>query len=57
MNKNVAEPSEKITWKALRLRASKLGIPAWQLAENLQDEELWENTELGVKNRLEYSDK
>ena len=35
MSKVNAQLLEKLTWKQLRLRASKLGVPAWALAENL----------------------
>jgi hypothetical protein len=35
VSKATAQPSEKLTWEEVRLRATKLGIPAWALAEDL----------------------
>jgi hypothetical protein len=35
VSKVTAQPLEKLTWEQVRLRASKLGIPAWALAEDL----------------------
>lgn len=35
MTKTTAQPVEELTWEALRRRATVLGIPAWQLAEQL----------------------
>jgi len=35
VSKVTAQLLEKLTWKQVRLKASKLGVPAWALAENL----------------------
>lgn len=35
MSKTTVQPVEEITWEGLRVRATVLGIPAWQLAEQL----------------------
>lgn len=35
MSKNTVQPAEELTWEALRRRATVLGVPAWQLAEQL----------------------
>ena len=33
MSKTTVQPVEELTWEGLRRRATVLGIPAWQLAE------------------------
>ncbi len=35
MSNTTVQPVEEITWEGLRRRATVLGIPAWQLAEQL----------------------
>lgn len=35
MSKTTAQPVEELTWEGLRRKATVLGIPAWQLAEQL----------------------
>lgn len=35
MSKTTVQLVEEITWEGLRRRATVLGIPAWQLAEQL----------------------
>lgn len=35
MSKSTVGPVEELTWKDLRQRATVLGVPAWQLAEQL----------------------
>jgi hypothetical protein len=39
VTKTTVRPVEEITWKELRQRATVLGIPAWQLAEQLASHE------------------
>lgn len=35
MSKTTVQPAEELTWEGLRRRATVLGVPAWQLAEQL----------------------
>lgn len=35
MTKTEVKPMENLSWKALRLKADLLGVPAWKLAEEL----------------------
>ena len=35
MSKTTVQRVEEVTWEGLRRRASVLGVPAWQLAEQL----------------------
>lgn len=35
MSNTTVQPVEEVTWEGLRRRATVLGIPAWQLAEQL----------------------
>ena len=35
MSKETVKTLEQITWEQVRVKASKLGIPAWALAEDL----------------------
>jgi hypothetical protein len=35
VSNTTVQPVEEITWEGLRRRATVLGIPAWQLAEQL----------------------
>jgi hypothetical protein len=35
VSKTTVQPVEELTWEGLRRRASVLGVPAWQLAEQL----------------------
>jgi hypothetical protein len=35
VSNTTVQPVEEVTWEGLRRRATVLGIPAWQLAEQL----------------------
>jgi len=35
VSKTTVQPVEELTWEGLRRRATVLGVPAWQLAEQL----------------------
>ena len=39
MSKTTVRPVEELTWKDLRQKATVLGVPAWQLAEQLVSHE------------------
>jgi hypothetical protein len=49
--KTTVRPVEELTWKDLRQRATVLGVPAWQLAEQLVSHE--RNGELVFKVSLD----
>ncbi len=51
MLKTTVRPVEELTWKDLRQRATVLGVPAWQLAEQLVSHE--RNGELVFKVSLD----
>jgi hypothetical protein len=39
VTKTTVRPVEELSWKDLRQRATVLGVPAWQLAEQLVSHE------------------
>jgi hypothetical protein len=39
VSKTTVRPVEEVTWKDLRQKATVLGVPAWQLAEQLVSHE------------------